>query len=466
MKTIQSKLFLIFFACIAAFALLSILLNQFFLESYYIFKNQGIFLSASTEIVSQYQSDPNGISALMNRMDRTEAISSIITDQNGMIRFSSYPMTQANENPKLPSEIEQAVRSNADTLKNGYVYTTIETSDYKIRMIVFIQKTVNGDILVLRKPITAITESAGIANEFLLYTGLVIVGIGGIIIYFLSKRMTRPIVQMSGIAKSMADLSFKDRLDIRSKDEIGLLARSIYEMAEKLSVSMASLKQDVERRKLLVRNLSHELKTPIGVIKGYTEGLQYGIAEDPVKFSHYCSVIKEECDRMDGMIQELLDLSRLESGVFPLHIETLHIKELLQAVAQRFEQQIKNLGISLSTICSPETVMVADRSLMDRLLGNYVSNASRHAAGKNEISIEARELPGRVRLSVTNTGLPINEKDLTRVWDVFFRADQARSRGGHGLGLSIVKTIVELHGGTCGVKNLSDGVCFFAEIPK
>jgi signal transduction histidine kinase len=172
-----------------------------------------------------------------------------------------------------------------------------------------------------------ISESVAIANQFYIVAGLIIILLGGLFIIIFSKRITEPIVEMSNVAESIANLDFEKRVSSDSRDEIGSLGRSINRICEKLSASMNSLQQDVERRKQLVRNISHELKTPIGVIKGYAEGLKYGVVEDKDKTSKYCTIIATESDRMDRMVRELLNLSVLESGMFQIKIHRFNLEE-------------------------------------------------------------------------------------------------------------------------------------------
>lgn len=454
--------------CIVAFAAFSVLLNLFFLEKYYIYKNREFFEAASKQIVAAYSHNPAEILDFINQIDRMEGISCIIADRNLMIEFSSFPLKQDKNSNRLPSELEQLVRSTQKASGSSSSYSTIDTSDSKVREIVFVEAIGNGGYLILRKPVTWIIESAGIANNFLLYTGILIIGIGGIFIYILAMKMTRPIIQMSESAKSIAALDFDKRIEVVSHDEIGMLSQSINDISEKLSVSINALKQDVERRKFLIRNISHDLKTPISVIKGYTEGLQYGLTDNKDQFNRYCNVIKAECDRMDGMIQDLLELSKLESGSFKMAVSSFNVRNLLDTIVERFMPVLNQAGISISLACDPVLEITADRELLDRLLSNYLSNALYHAEGQKRIRIEAEALDGKIKFTVVNTGHPISAENLEKIWDVFYKADRSRSRlySGHGLGLSIVKAISELHGGICGCENLADGVEFYVEIPR
>lgn len=230
---------------------------------------------------------------------------------------------------------------------------------------------------------------------------------------------------------------------------------------------MDSLKLDVERKKQLVRNISHELKTPIGVIKGYAEGLKFGVAEDKEKTDRYCTVIAAECNRMDNMVRELLNLSLLESGMFQIHLSRFDAAELIEKVLERFEPTFLEKNITLDLNIPKNLIVAADYELLERAINNYITNAINHLEGMRLIKVTAEKKESGIRIAVYNTGKPIPKDDLPHIWDVFYKVDKARSRqyGGHGLGLSIVQMIAELHGGITGVENVSEGVLFFIEIP-
>ena len=231
---------------------------------------------------------------------------------------------------------------------------------------------------------------------------------------------------------------------------------------------MDGLKQDVERRKQLVRNISHELKTPIGVIKGYAEGLQFSVADDEEKRQKYCKVISDECDRMDSLVKELLNLSMLESGTFQLNTSEFDIRVLIQNIAERFETAFTEKGIEFECELDKELFVSADYELIERVIINFIINAINHVEGDKKISINILSMREKARIEVFNTGKHIQEEELVRIWDVFYKVDKARSReyGGNGLGLSISRLIGEAHGGKTGVENVNDGVMFFIEIPN
>ena len=459
---IKTKLFLFFMVSIAALAAVSILLNTLFLERFYLQKNESIFEEAARAIAQEYKQGGDIVEYLRS-VDRTQGINCMIAGPDYRIKYSSFPQ----KGPVLAKGIADLSLQTDETSVDSYAYAIVDTPDYGIRDIAFVMPLDGGDILVLRKPLQVVTQSTGIANQFQFYTALAVLAAGGVAIYLMAGRITRPIAGMTGIAKSISKLDFSRRVNIKSKDELGELGGSINRMADQLSETLKALRRDVERRKQLVRNMSHELKTPVGVIKGYAEGLRYGVAEDAKQTEKYCKVIAEECDRMDGMISELLELSRLESGVFKPEPKDISVCGLMDTVIKRFAPAAAEKGVRLSAQCPQEIAVRTDGGLAERAVGNYVSNAIKHTGGDMRVVVSAEDRDDFVRISVYNTGEPIAEEEQKKLWDVFYMADKARMReSSHGLGLSIVKSIAELLGARYGARNAEGGVEFFIDFLK
>ncbi|MEI6530739.1 MAG: HAMP domain-containing sensor histidine kinase [bacterium] len=383
------------------------------------------------------------------------------------MKYNSFPLKSDSDAGRLPSEIEQLVAQNESKLARTYVYSIIEKPNEQTPHLAFLLRMTGGELMILRKPLKGISESVSITNQFYVFAGLLIIFIGGLFTFVFSKKITRPIIEMSNVAEGISNLDFDKRVIHDSRDEIGNLGKSINKMSEKLRAGMNALQQDIQRRKQLVRNISHELKTPIGVIKGYAEGLRFGVADDKKMTKKYCLVIAEECNRMDNLVRELLSLSMLESGIVQLSTTHFNIGILIQQRAERLEMAIAEKGITLDLDLPTGLSLFADHELLERVIDNLITNAIHHAEGAKRIKVTAVGKGNGVLISVFNTGIPIPEEDLEGIWDVFYKVDKARSReyGGHGLGLSIVRSIAELHGGSAGVANVEGGVTFFIEIP-
>ena len=468
MRTIRAKIAFIFTMFMVLLVLIGIGLNALFLEQYYIYKNRDVFISVSETINLEYMNNKKNIDNFIDLIDRVDGINSTIADKNLAAKYNSFPQKSDPNPARLPNEIEYLILQNKQKLDTSYIYTVVGKSKAQAPKLIFISRMDNGEILILKKPMKGIGESVSIANQFFLLSGLLVIGLGGIFIFVFSKKVTKPVVEMSKVAESIANLDFSKRVLDDSQDEIGDLGRSMNHISEKLSDSMDALRLDVERRKQLVRNISHELKTPIGVIKGYAEGLKYGLADDRQKIEKYCTVIAEESDRMDRMVRELLSASLLESGALALQTSTFSIGECIRQIAGRFENLLEERAITLGWNDQSNVQVTADYELIERAISNFIINAIHHADGRKQIQVTVSQQDQAVRVTVFNTGKAIPEEDLAHIWDVFYKVDKARSRedSGHGLGLSIVKLIAELHRGSAGVENVEGGVQFYLQIPS
>ena len=340
----------------------------------------------------------------------------------------------------------------------------------------------NGNFILIRTPIQGIKDNVHISNTFITYIGIVTLIIGIIAAFVLSSYISKPIKQLSNIAERMSELDFDIKYDGKDKGEIGLLGKSMNNMSQKLEENISQLKtanlelqRDRDKKEKLEKmrtdflsNVSHELKTPIALIQGYAEGLKEGITDDPESMDFYCSVIMDEAAKMNNMVKRLLTLNQIEFGEDELVMERFDINELVKSVVNANELRAtqKNLSITYDILDTPLYVW-ADEYKVEEVVTNYLSNAINHCCNENIIKIKVGHIDkDNVRVSVFNTGNNIPEADIEHIWEKFYKVDKARTReyGGNGIGLSIVKAIVESMGKTCGVNNLSDGVEFWFDL--
>lgn len=470
MRTIKAKLVTVFMIIMISLVFSGIVLNSIGLKSYYIYKNKSIFISISEKIDKEYTNDKESSFELITNIENLENINTTITDKNFNIEYNSVLTKRVSDQQqqRLPKEIEQIILDNKKKLLKNFIYYIDEKNDDEKSKLVFVSQMSNGKLIILRKPIKSISQSVSIANQFYMISGAIVICVGSICVLIFSKKMTKPIVEMSDIAENISNLNFEKRIEVKSKDEIGKLGESINKISEKLSANIEELKNDVERRKQLVRNMSHELKTPIGIIKGYAEGLKYGVADNQEKMQKYCNVLVEECDRMDKLILELLNHSMIEAGMVKLNITSFNLYELINDIIERFKAEMNEKGVTFDLKCENNFVISADRDMLEKVINNFITNAIDYVEGRNLIELKVEEKNNEIRISVFNTGTNIPIGAIDKIWDVYYKVDKARSRkyGGHGLGLSIVKSIIKLHGGSTKVENVKDGVEFSFEIPQ
>ena len=338
----------------------------------------------------------------------------------------------------------------------------------------------NGYSIILRTPIQGIKDNVNISTTLIKYVGGAILAVGIIAAFVVSTYITRPIKQLSNIAEKMSEMDFNARYEGSDKGEIGLLGKSMNNMSEKLEQNIAELKKanlelkkDIDKKEKLeimrtdfLSNVSHELKTPIALIQGYAEGLKEGITDDPESMEFYCDVIMDEANKMNTMVKRLLTLNQIEFGNDEPEMERFDINELIASVADAnaIRAGQKNMSIVFGNR-NEHNFVWADEYKTEEVLTNYISNALNHCDGKRAIEVrtEKSENGGTITVTVYNSGKNIADEDLERIWEKFYKTDKARTReyGGNGIGLSIVKAIMDSMGQEYGVRNVSDGVEFW-----
>ena len=334
---------------------------------------------------------------------------------------------------------------------------------------------------LMSMPIASINEGAEISTRFSLITGAILLILGSIAVYFATGRMTKPINELAHLSERMSNLDFSARYEGRAQNEIGLLGESMNTMSGRLSETIdrlrdtneqlqqanAQLQDDIhqkeqidEMRRDFIANVSHELKTPIALIEGYAEGLVEGIADDKESRDYYCSVIVDESAKMNKMVRQLTSLVSYEYGGVQLERETFDLADLIRSVVASNRIKLDEAEAKLTMDLESPAVVSADEFKIEEVFTNYMSNALHHLERGRRIIVRLKKDGLSVlRLSVYNDGEPIPEESLPQVWDKFYKVDKARTRayGGSGIGLSIVKAIMEAHGGTYGVRNVEAG---------
>ncbi len=338
----------------------------------------------------------------------------------------------------------------------------------------------SGEIILMRSNVESMQESVKVANKFLMYAGLVSAVVISVIMFFVSRGFTKPILKLAEISKEMSELNFDVKYEVKSKDELGTLGNSMNVLSEKLETTISELKSannelqvDIEKktradevRKEFLSNVTHELKTPIALIQGYAEGLKDNISESPEDREFYCDVIIDEAAKMNTMVKKLLTLNQLEYGTTPMEFARFDLTAVIRAVLNSTEILATQKGITVRFAQNEPVYVWADEYMVEEVLTNYISNAFHHADGAKIVEVQLIPRGKRIRVAVFNTGTQIPEEELPNLWIKFYKVDKARTReyGGSGIGLSIVKAIMEAHNQSYGVKNHASGVEFWFEL--
>ena len=252
-------------------------------------------------------------------------------------------------------------------------------------------------------------------------------------------------------------------LDRNLRDRNDLLRKKDNEISQ-LKQKMEYAKKNEENRRQMVSGIAHELKTPLAIISGYAEGLQAHIAEE--KREQYLANILSETKRMDALVMQMLELSRLEAGKVTLARDAFDLSAMIQDVFDKLDMEIQRKSLHVEMDLGFNKPLYADEGRMEQIVRNLVSNAVRYTPQGGSIRVITQWAFARMELRIYNEAERFSEEALEKVWEVFYRTDSARNGKGTGLGLAIVKNLVQLHGGTCSVRNLDQGVEFSIIIPQ
>ncbi len=324
-----------------------------------------------------------------------------------------------------------------------------------------------------------VNEAMLVLKDYYVYALIIVFLVIILLSFYYSKIIVKPLIKMNRVTKKMANFDFSEKLPVTADDEIGGLSGSINTLSvnlkdriDRLNVANTKLQQDIERerqlektRKEFISGVSHELKTPLSVIRSFAEGIKDGVSKDT---TYYTDVILEETENMNRLIVEMLELAKLESGTYKLDMTTFSIGELIQQVYTKllFSMEEKHLQVSIDVDSS--IFVKANRSRIEQVVVNLLSNAIRYTPDGEKIQVSVIEMEDTVKVEIENTGNPIPEDSLEKIWDRFYRLDASRSRhtGGTGLGLSIVKNILDLHHAEYGVYNTTNSVVFYFNLQK
>jgi len=481
----------IFIGMMAATVIFTWLMTSVFLDDYYMKEKQKNLVqvyeilndAAQTRQLEQKEFFDVTMANLCGRYNINGIIINMRTQQ-----LTAFGADEEQARRQLWDNLLFLDRQSPDFLQESTSYQMMLVKD-KISKTDFIHiwgNLENGDMFLLRTPLESIRESAKISNRFLAYAGIASAVVSGIIIWFLTKKYTKPILELASISERVANLDFDAKYEGNKENEIGILGENINFMSKELEHTISELKtanveltKDIERKEKIeemrtefLASVSHELKTPIALIQGYAEGLKDGISESAQEREFYCEVIIDEAHKMNEMVKKLLVLNQLEFGNDNITMERFDIYTMICNYLESAEILFQQNGIQLQIMPLESVFVWADELKVEEVFMNYITNAihyaEENAEGKKEIIISFEITQTKIKIGVFNTGKKIPEESIPKIWDKFYKVDKARTReyGGSGVGLSIVKAIMESMNNRYGVENKENGVLFWFELEK
>jgi signal transduction histidine kinase len=458
--------------------------NNTFLDDYYISNKENVLLSAY-QTINKAGNDgrltSDEFSIQFNNLVYNGNISILVTDSSGKIKMLSVYDADILKK-QLEDNLFDKNSDEGTVLKQTNNYIIQKTTDPKLKSDYLEIWGIfdNGNFFIMRTALESIRESVDISNRFLSYIGVCAVMISAMIIWTVSERISKPILELAQISKRMTSLDFDAKYTRGGCDEIAILGEHINLLSETLEKTISELKTannelktDIEKkeqidemRKEFLSNVSHELKTPIALVQGYAEGLKECINDDEESREFYCDVIMDEANKMNKMVQKLLTLNQIEFGNEVIAMERFDITALIRGIIQASDILIKQKEVNVIFTEKNPIYVWADEFKIEEVVTNYFSNALNHVTNEKIIDVKITRLEDGVRVSVFNTGDKVPESDLENIWVKFYKVDKARTReyGGSGIGLSIVKAIMSSFNKECGVINYDNGVEFWFEL--
>ncbi|NQX65949.1 HAMP domain-containing protein [Paenibacillus alba] len=317
-----------------------------------------------------------------------------------------------------------------------------------------------------------VDEAVQMLQDYYVYLIAIVMFLIILAALYYSRKIAKPLLQINKMTKRIASLDFSETIEIRSDDEIGDLSQSINSLSQTLHSYIEQLQKDIEKEKQLERTrrefisgVSHELKTPLSVMKSCISILKDGVAAH--KKDHYFEAMDKEVDKMDLLIVDMLELAKFESGTYTLKMDPFSIDKLIEEICEKLSVEFSSKQLHVHIELANVEVM-ANQHRIEQVLTNFLTNAIRYTPKQEHIFISITEEQDQVKVCIENKGAHIPAYQLDKVWDRFYRGDTSRHRiqGGTGLGLAISKNILELHGAPYGAANTEDGVLFFFYLIK
>lgn len=476
-RTIRGQLIAVFISLIALALILIAVINYCWLGRYYVYHKQNILEDAYEEL-NRADSFEEGFSGTVLKMTSTGNLSVAVTDPSFAV-ITSTSRDGRNMAIRLLGYYTGWYQDKLKVLEKNDHYVVQQSFDKAVNLEYLEMWGIldSGNCFLIRTPLESIQESVRLSNLFFIVVGLLVVILSAGVIWLFAKKFTQPVTELTEISRRMTNLDFEAKYTGKSKNEIDILGDNFNLMSEELEKTISELKtanvelqKDIEKktqidemRKDFLNNVSHELKTPIALIQGYAEGLKDNINEDEESREFYCDVIIDESAKMNAMVKKLLTLNQLESGNDQVQMEHFDLTALIRGILQSSDILIQQKSADIMFEYNTPIYAWGDEYKVEEVITNYLTNALNHLKYENKIEIRIQENDGILRTSVFNTGDPIPEEDIDKIWIKFYKVDKARTReyGGSGIGLSIVKAVMDSMNQQCGVKNYENGVEFW-----
>ncbi len=469
MKSIRTKLWLGMMVMVGIIVLILWLFQIVFLQKFYsaleinevIKQANGAITKIKT--LDELEQSADAMQTL-DRMAYEKQLSVQILDEHGAV---TYQTSYSSENAKTPGKLKTVVSQAAanalegEITKKEVLHPKFGTKFMIIGVPIYIDDTIKGAMLITL-PMAAVEDTAGILKKQLIIitTILLLITIG--ISFYLSKKFSKPIVELGIMAENYMRGNYDMRINRVSDDEIGQLATRMNLMGEEL------VKNEILQKELIA-NVSHELRTPLSLIRGYAETLRDVTGNIPEKREKQLGVIIEESERLTSIVEDILSLSQLQAGIVTLNIESFSLMEMLDHIRERYEYSSETRTFLMEGVKELPNNLIGDKRRIEQVFYNLINNAFRHTIETDMVSIHAVSEKDWVLIKIIDTGEGISKEDLQHIFERYYKGKRldGRKENGTGLGLAIVKSILQMHQVDYGVESkIGEGTTFWFKLKQ
>lgn len=474
--SIKNKIILFFTLFVSLILIGQLIFNLFLAKDYYIHYKGRMMEEIFHEIKNNFDNSANKTELMLSPYENQEGIDIVIRSEAGELIYASFgryfeqevrdlnhvrPMEDFESGalifePEPKAEISKRKSGEVPSLKLQGVFE-YQGENYYANMAV---------------PMVAIENSVIVFTKSSMMISIVVLMIGVLLSFVLSRDITKPLKEIEGVATQVAELDFSKKANENiSTEELASLAKSINLMSDELEQSIAKLNDDIDyqrqieqMRREFVANVSHEMKTPLALLQMYAINLKNRTPN--IDMDYYLDTIVEETERLNDMVVSMLQISSIESGLSKMNFEEIDVSRLCSEETEKCVILLEDYDVEINI--TPDLYLEGDYTYLGQAMKNFITNAAEHAIQGGIIRIFLEKTAGGIKFGVFNEGNQIKDDDIVHIWESFYRSDKARVRSGKnvGLGLHIVKTIVEKHKGVCNVENLERGVVFSFEISQ
>ncbi len=466
MKTIRRKLLTAFMGLVAIMFLLLWLGTQFFVEGYYYREK----INAMQRMIGQIETVVKLSETTLEKLNSLEYLGynfegkiTLINDESGLI-ISDDDVLNYSQGEYL-DQIE--VSGN----KKAYILET----DYPVkdtRWLVYGERISTGDIAMLQIPIAAIDQTIEAMNALLIGVGGIIILITIVIAGIITADITRPIAKLTRMAESIRQLKFDQVYEGHRKDELGQLGETFNDLSQQLDSTIKALTYEISKdkemdtlRKQFIAQVSHELQTPLSIIKGYMEALEDGIVDSEEERMDYYNIISEESEKMSTMIKELLQLSEMESGSFKARKLPVELGNFFDRMSKDYATLLMNSPVNFKYVpLVGEAWIEGDEMKLEQAFRNMLNNAVKYAEPNTEVILEAKKDEQMLTVTIENNGPKIPEQELAKIFESFYKGSNSEKKEGTGIGLAVSAQVFRIHGMTYFAKNIPGGVRMVVKI--